>query len=213
MGLQQKLFRTQMNPHFIFNSLSSIQHLVISEDPVKASIFLSSFSNLVRGVLYSSNKDHTPIEDELKSIESYLSLQQFRYDNKFDYAIDVDPELDTESLTIPPLLAQPFIENAIEHGIRHKEGRGNIAVRFGLNDGSVHLEVEDDGVGRKKSHELEKGMKKDHVSMATEITRERLKILNRKSREKINFTITDLADEKGNPKGTKVSIIIPFEIV
>jgi len=202
-----------MNPHFIFNSLSSIQHLVISEDPVKASIFLSSFSNLVRGVLYSSNKDQIPIEDELNSIESYLSLQKFRYDDRFDYTIDVDPELDTESLTMPPLLAQPFIENAIEHGIRHKEGKGNIAVRFRLDDGAVHLTVEDDGVGRERSQELEKEMKANHQSMSTEITRERLRILNRKAREKISFTITDLKDKNGNPAGTKVSIILPLEIV
>lgn len=213
MGLQQKLFRTQMNPHFIFNSLSSIQHLVVDEEPEKASIYLAKFSTLVRSVLYSSNKDSIMIEDELKSIESYLALQKIRYSNKFEYTIDVDSQIDTESLTIPPMLAQPFIENAIEHGIRNKEGTGNIFVRFQLNEESVQLEVEDDGVGRGKSHELEKAMKADHRSMATQITRERLRILNRKAREKISFAIADLKDSNGNPTGTKVSIILPLEVV
>jgi tetratricopeptide (TPR) repeat protein len=213
MGLQQRLFRTQMNPHFIFNSLSSIQHLVVKGDPKQASIFLARFSALVRGVLYSSDKDAVLIKEEVKSTESYLSLQQVRFSNKFDYTVEVDPELDTESLIIPPMLAQPFIENAIEHGIRHKEGKGNIKVSFRLNGGAVHLEVEDDGVGRERSHELEKYMKADHRSMATEITRERLRILNRKGKRKISFEITDLVDDNGAARGTKVSIVLPVEAI
>ncbi|MCB2222043.1 MAG: histidine kinase [Bacteroidetes bacterium] len=212
-SLQQRLFRTQMNPHFIFNSLSSIQHLVVNEDPEKASIYLAKFSTLVRSVLYSSNKDSISIDDELKTIESYLALQKIRYNNKFEYKIDIDPQIDTESLTIPPMLAQPFIENAIEHGIKHKKEKGNIDIRFLLINGSIHLEVEDDGVGRTKAQDLEKELKKDHQSMATDITRERLRILNKKLKEKINFSITDLKDNQGNPKGTKVSIILPINVL
>jgi len=212
-NLQQKLFRTQMNPHFIFNSLSSIQHLVVNEDSEKASIYLAKFSTLVRSVLYSSNKDSITIDDELKTIESYLSLQNIRYSNKFDYKVDIDPQIDTESLTIPPMLAQPFIENAIEHGVKHKKKKGNIDIRFVLDNGSIHLEIEDDGVGRAKVQELEKELKKDHHSMATEITKERLKVLNKKLKDKIDLTISDLEDEKGNPAGTKVRIILPVASV
>lgn len=209
---QQRLFRTQMNPHFIFNSLSSIQHLVVNEDPEKASIYLAKFSTLVRSVLYSSNKDLITIDNELKTIESYLALQKIRFSKKFEYKIDVDPQIDTESLTIPPMLAQPFIENAIEHGIKHKKDHGNIFIRFGLTDGSIHLEVEDDGVGRAKARELEKEMKKDHQSMATKITEERLRIINKKRKQKISLTITDLKDKSENPTGTKVSIVLPIDV-
>jgi len=207
---QQRLLRTQMNPHFIFNSLSSIQHLVVNEDPEKASIYLAKFSTLVRSVLYSSNKDSITIDDELKTIESYLALQKIRYSNKFEYNIDIDPQIDTESLTIPPMLAQPFIENAIEHGIKHKKGKGNIIIRFALHNGSIHLEVEDDGVGRTKAQELEKDLNKDHQSMATKITRERIKVINKKLKNKIEFEIVDLKSEKSENFGTLVKIVIPL---
>jgi len=210
-NLQNKLLRTQMNPHFIFNSLSSIQHLVVNEDSEKASIYLAKFSTLVRSVLYSSANDTITIDNEIKTIESYLALQEIRYSNKFEYTVDVDPQIDTESLTIPPMLAQPFIENAIEHGIKHKKGKGQIYIRFKLIDLSIHIEVEDDGVGRQKAQELEKEFMKDHQSMATEITRDRIRVLNKKKKNKIQFNIIDLKNDNGKLSGTLVKIDIPLE--
>ena len=210
-NLQNKLLRTQMNPHFIFNSLSSIQHLVVNEDSEKASIYLAKFSTLVRSVLYSSANDAITIDDEIKTIESYLALQEIRYSNKFEYTVDVDPQIDTESLTIPPMLAQPFIENAIEHGIKHKKGKGQIYIRFKLIDLSIHIEVEDDGVGRQRAQELEKELRKDHQSMATEITEDRIRVLNKKKKNKIQFNIQDLKNDNGKPSGTIVKIDIPLE--
>ena len=129
-GLQQKLFQLQMNPHFIFNSLSSIQHLIVEQDTERASICLAEFSNLVRSILYSSSNETISLDTEIKTIESYLALQKMRYNDKFDYDIIIDPGLDPENLEIPVMLLQPFIENAIEHGIRHKGSKGRIQLRI-----------------------------------------------------------------------------------
>ena len=183
----------------------------MNEDSEKASIYLAKFSTLVRSVLYSSANDAITIDDEIKTIESYLALQEIRYSNKFEYTVDVDPQIDTESLTIPPMLAQPFIENAIEHGIKHKKGKGQIYIRFKLIDLSIHIEVEDDGVGRQRAQELEKELRKDHQSMATEITRDRIRVLNKKKKHKIEFSINDLKEDNGDAAGTLIQIDIPLE--
>ena len=109
------------------------------------------------------------------------------------------------------MLAQPFIENAIEHGIKHKKGKGQIYIRFKLIDLSIHIEVEDDGVGRQKAQELEKELRKDHQSMATEITRDRIRVLNKKKKQKIEFSINDLKEDNGDAVGTLIKIDIPLE--
>ncbi|OYT12691.1 MAG: hypothetical protein B6I19_09050 [Bacteroidetes bacterium 4572_114] len=212
-SLQQKLFRTQMNPHFIFNSLSSIQHLVMNEESEKASIFLAMFSTLVRNVLNSSVNNTISLNDEIKTIESYLALQKIRYTDKFDFVVDVDPRIDTESLTIPPMLAQPFIENSIEHGMKHKKETGHIDIRFRLAGDLIIFEVEDDGIGRKKAGEIKSKQILNHQSMATSITRDRLKVLNKKLKKKIELRIIDLKNESGEASGTKVVMKIPFEVI
>jgi LytS/YehU family sensor histidine kinase len=176
-----------------------------------ASDYLSRFSKLVRQILNNSVEEYVLLEDEINSIENYLELQKIRYSNMFDYNIEVDNEIDPETILIPPMLAQPLIENAIEHGFKHKSSRGNMKIRFKLNDKLIRFEVEDDGVGREKAKEILKKQNKDHRSMSTKITRERLKVLNKKNRVKIRLTIKDLKDEKGNPAGTKVDFDIPYK--
>ncbi|NQV01683.1 MAG: histidine kinase [Bacteroidia bacterium] len=138
--LQQKLFRSQMNPHFLFNSLSSIHNYIIHEEPAKAGQYLSKFSKLMRNILDCSVEEYIPLEEEITTIETYLDLQKLRFPEKFDFSIEVDKAIDTESITIPPMLLQPFIENSIEHGFKHKEGKGNIKISFIPNIGdSGHL--------------------------------------------------------------------------
>jgi tetratricopeptide (TPR) repeat protein len=211
MGLQQKLFRSQMNPHFIFNSLASIQHFIIKQDSKKASIYLSRFSELVRSILESSTREYITFEKEVSTIENYLELQRVRFSDKFDYSIEVDEKIDSEGVLIPPMLAQPFIENSIEHGIKHKKSKGNINIRFTLKNNMIVFEVEDDGVGREKAREILEKQNKDHRSMATNITRDRIHVLNKKLRQKISLTIADLKDDKGNPAGTNVTFDIPLK--
>ena len=117
------------------------------------------------------------LEDEIGSIRNYLELQRLRYDEKFEYVIDIDTDIDLDSAIIPPMLIQPFIENAIEHGIKHKEGKGNIKVRFKLDNKKISCEIEDDGIGREKAWEVEYARKGRHKSLATEIIRDRIKML------------------------------------
>jgi LytS/YehU family sensor histidine kinase len=207
--LQQKLLRTQMNPHFLFNSLTSIQNFIIKEKPGLASDYLSRFSRLVRQILDNSMQDSVPLEQELEAIENYLSLQKVRYRELFDYQIDVDEAIDPETTQVPPMLAQPFIENSIEHGFKNKGSKGNLSIRFISRDSVLRLEIEDDGIGREKAMEILKQSGKHHQSLATNITRERLSALNRKSRNKISLNIVDLTDNAGNPAGTRVTVDIP----
>ena len=210
--MEQRLLRAQMNPHFIFNSLASIQNFVINENSDQASIYLSRFSQLVRNILDNSVEEYVPIEKEISTIENYLELQKVRYADKFDYSIMVDERIDDENMMIPPMLAQPFIENAIEHGIRHKRMYGHISVRFNLEDGFIRFEVEDDGVGREKAAELEAEQSTRHVSMATSITQDRLLTLNKKLKKKIRMEIIDLKDDSGEGCGTRVEFGIPVVV-
>ena len=207
--LKQQLFRSQMNPHFIFNSLGSIQSSIINEEPDKAVKYLSKFSKLMRNILDSSQEETISLKDEITTIENYLELQKVRFPRKFDYSIDVDEDIDKEQLFLPPMLAQPFIENAIEHGIKHKGSKGNIHVRFKLNERNLIYEVEDDGIGREKAQEILKKQNTDHKSLATTITQERIKVLNKKSKHKITLVILDLKNEHMDRAGTKVVFEIP----
>jgi tetratricopeptide (TPR) repeat protein len=208
--LKQRLLRSQMNPHFIFNSLSGIQNFIVTEKPTKASIYLSKFATLVRNILDSSVKEYVTLEKEITTIENYLELQKVRYSGKFDFSIKTDDAIDPETTMIPPMLAQPFIENAIEHGIVHSDKTGQIDVEFRLEDDVILFEVTDNGVGREKARELEAHLEKDHHSMSTSITLERLAMLNKKRKHKIIFEITDLKDNDGNAVGTFVRFGIPL---
>nr|NQU90006.1 tetratricopeptide repeat protein [Bacteroidota bacterium] len=213
LGLQQKFFRSQMNPHFIFNSLASIQNFVVRQDSKKASIYLSRFSELVRSILDNSTQEYIPFEKEVATIENYLELQRVRFPEKFDFSIEVDEKIDPENMLIPPMLAQPFIENSIEHGFKHKKTRGTIKIQFSMHDKLITFEIEDDGIGREKAQEIGYKLKREHRSMATDITRERLTVLNKKLKQKISMVITDLKNEKNEPSGTKVVFDIPFKYV
>ncbi|MCD4682405.1 MAG: histidine kinase [Bacteroidales bacterium] len=209
--LQQKLFRSQMNPHFIFNSLASIQNSIINEEPITASKYLSRFSRLVRNILDSSIEEFITLEEEIATIENYLELQRIRFPEKFDYDLEIDQQLDPESIHIPPMLAQPFIENAIEHGIKHRKTKGHIKVRFAQKDSIVRFELEDDGVGRVEAKRIMREQDKDHRSLSTNITQERIHVLNKKFKNQISLNITDLKDDIGNPTGTMVTFDIPLQ--
>ncbi len=207
--LEQRLLRSQMNPHFIFNALASIQGFMFKKDTLKAGKYLSNFSKLIRNILEGSREDVITLEKEISTITNYLELQKLRYGDKFDYKIDIDKDLDTEEIQIPPMLVQPFIENAIEHGIKNKEGSGIIDVKFSRKDDRVVFEVEDDGVGRQKAKEIALIKGKKHVSLATKITNERIESLSKKLRRKIHLHIEDLKDEEDNPAGTRIVLEMP----
>jgi tetratricopeptide (TPR) repeat protein len=202
--VEQRLLRSQMNPHFIFNSLSSVQNFIVKQNDTSASIYLSRFSELVRSILNNSMEEQITLEQELSTIENYLELQKVRFPEKVDYHIHVDDSLDPENIFVPPMLAQPFIENAIEHGIKHRETKGSIRISYTRNGHGMTFAIEDDGIGRKKANELRQKFDKDHKSLATSITQERIKVLNRKQKRKITMEIIDLTDENGEATGTRV---------
>ncbi|MBW6492865.1 MAG: histidine kinase, partial [Lentimicrobium sp.] len=177
--------------------------------PQIATDYLARFSHLFRNILEGSVEEFIPLEKEIETVKNYLELQQVRYTGKFTYQVSVDEDLDTEQIQIPPMLTQPFIENAIEHGIRNLSSKGKIDVRFIRRDDKILLEIEDNGIGREKAEELLRQRDKTHKSMATAITMERIAVLNRKLKRKITMEIIDLKDERGEAKGTRVVFGVP----
>jgi tetratricopeptide (TPR) repeat protein len=208
--LEQKLLRLQMNPHFIFNALSNILNFIDGKENEKASNYLTTFSKLLRTTLESTREDMVPFEKEVGSLRNYLELQKLRYKDKFFYHIEVDENIKQDDMSIPPMLVQPFIENAIEHGIRHKKTPGRIDVRFILKGKKILCEVEDDGVGREKAWETEVKERTGHKSLATEIINDRIKALNKKFRNKIQLQIIDKISENAETTGTKVLLDLPY---
>jgi tetratricopeptide (TPR) repeat protein len=209
-NLQNKLFRLQLNPHFLYNALAGIQQYIVTEDADKASIYLSKFSNVIRKILDSSVEDFIPLDDEINACENYLALQQLRFAEKLSYTIEVDLNLDIENIYIPPMLVQPFVENAIDHGIKYLPGKGTLKVTYKKMNETVTIEVEDNGIGREEARKKLEQRDPKHKSMATRITQERIDVYNKKLKGKISFNIIDLKDENLKPCGTLVRFSIPF---
>jgi len=207
--LKQKLLRTQMNPHFIFNSLSSIQDFILSNNPIEASSYLSDFAKLMRAILVYSSESFIQLSKDVEIIRNYLKLQHLRLQDKFEYNISVSDMIDPDEYIVPPMLLQPFIENAIIHGIMKKtdDDKGFISVSYNLSDEKILLEVQDNGIGRKLS-EQNSGM--GHQSKSTEITTQRINLLSVKYKQNINFEIIDLTDKNNKPSGTLVRFKLPI---
>jgi len=209
--LEQKALRLQMNPHFIFNSLNSIQCFIINNDSDKATLYLAKFAQLMRLILSNSRESFVPVKDEMKALVYYMDIEKLRFDNKFDYKIIIDPEIDEDFIGIPPMIIQPYVENAILHGIIHKHDRGNIFISLTLQLETILCIVEDNGVGREKAMEIKNQSGLEHKSRGMIITKDRLEILNKQLKGHISVNVIDLVDNNENPKGTKVEIIIPFK--
>gem|GEM_PF-316064 len=209
-NLQQKLLRSQMNPHFIFNALSTVQNSIITDQPAMAGKYLARFSKLMRNILVSSSHDFISLDEELSTIENYLALQKIRFGEKFDYTIMLDPAIDVDNTRIPPMMMQPFIENAIEHGFKYSNSKGLLKIGFSLHKEVLVAEINDNGIGRQKAGEIYQKDKKDYKSMATEITLQRIKAINKGKKNKISMEITDLHDENGEASGTRVTFRFPL---
>ncbi len=206
---QQRLLRSQMNPHFIFNALSAIQVFVLENDIEKSTRFLSDFAKLMRQVLRSTNEDYISLEDEKSILNYYLELQRLRFMSPFEFSIHVDETLHSCRTMIPPMITQPFVENAIEHGIRPLGGEGKVDITFRHSGSQMIVEVEDNGIGIEKSKEMNKSGR-GHESMAIDITRERLEVIRRDSGGKVGLEIIDKKQVNPFDKGTLVRIIFPL---
>jgi len=209
-SLRQKVLRSQMNPHFIFNSLNAIQSYVLKNDTKQAVKYLGSFAKLIRMILDGSRYDYISLNKEISLLEYYLDLQQLRFGDKFSWSLDVDHRIDVESCLIPVMLAQPFIENAIEHGVQQLEGKGSVKISFTKQKEIIVFKVSDNGIGRDASKKIQKDSFKTNDSLSTNIFKERLFTLNKYSGQKITHDIIDLKDIEGNAKGTMVVINIPI---
>lgn len=205
--LSQTLLRTQMNPHFVFNAMSVIQSYIFENDPKKSSQFLVNFSRLMRLILENSPKEFIPIELEYEILDKYLNAQKMRFENRFEYALNISEELLLNKAVVSPMITQPFIENSIEHGQLHTIEGGKIVVDFKAKDGKLEIQITDNGVGRNKSAKTKKI--KSHKSMAIDITRERISILNKKHKFNGSLSIRDLDEKK--KIGTSVILILPLK--
>jgi ligand-binding sensor domain-containing protein len=198
--------QSQMNPHFIFNSLNSIQDLVLKGDVDNSYTFITKFSNLVRRTLSYSDKDFIEIDQELKLIELYLSLEKLRFKENLEFKIDSS---EIEDILVPPMLIQPFIENALLHGLLHKEGLKKIHIKFTLTDLLI-CEIVDNGIGRVKSKEIKERQRLEHDSFSTNAIKNRFEILERHFGGSLGFVYEDLY-ENGHASGTKVILKIPIK--
>jgi tetratricopeptide (TPR) repeat protein len=207
---QHKLLRSQMNPHFIFNALSAIQVYVLENDIEKSTKFLTDFAKLMRQVLKLSHYDYISLKNEGEILGYYLELQQLRFLTPFGFKIQIDANIDPDAVLVPPMITQPFVENAVEHGIRDLHENGFLHIRFKQVHNQMIIEVEDNGVGIHHSMQQKNEKSKSHESMAIKITKERLDVIQNDSGGKVGLEITDKKDVNPFDHGTLVRIILPI---
>jgi len=211
IDLEQRLLRAQMNPHFIFNSLCAIQDLIISDKPQKANAFLTKIARLMRNILENSREEFVALDKEIETLRLYMDVQQLRFEKGFEYEIRLDGTIDPENISVPPMLAQPCVENSIEHGLLAGKDNGRIEVSYSLKEGLIMLEVTDNGIGREKAAEIQPGIRKQPIS--TKLTEKRLQHFRQRLKEKrITYEIFDLYEE-GTASGTKVVMMLPYRKV
>ena len=193
-----------MNPHFIFNALNSVNQFISQQDERTANQFLSEFALLMRLVLENSQEDFIPLQKEQEILSLYLKLEHHRFRDKFDYEIKVDENVNPEAIQIPPMLIQPYIENAVWHGLRYKNEKGKLLLHFYRQNGHLVAEITDDGIGRQRSAELKTENQKKHNSTGLKNIEERLAIINKVYQ--LDYRV-HIEDRKNN--GTQVSVYLP----
>ena len=204
--------KSQMNPHFIFNALNSIQELYTIGDKKMANEQMGNFASLTRKILDVSGKQKIELSEEIEILTMYLELESMRFEGGFSYQIHLDENIDEDYTTLPPMLIQPYIENSMKHGLLHKKGEKRIDIYFEIDedDNLLKCTIEDNGIGRNASAEINKNRPQSHVSFSTSATEKRLQLLNHKKGNTIAVLFEDKEDENGNALGTKVIINIPL---
>ena len=199
--------RREMNPHFIFNSLNSVNQFISQNKELEANKYLTSYSHLMRNMMENSNKDFVTLSNEIEQLKKYLDLEHLRFQDKFDYEIIVDENLDAETTFVPNMIVQPHLENAIWHGLRYLETKGILLLKFGFQNGKVSVVIEDNGIGLTKSAALKTQNQKVHQSRGLTNTKERIGLLNELYKSQITFNVS----EKRLPEtGTIVEINFPM---
>jgi LytS/YehU family sensor histidine kinase len=201
--------RAQMNPHFMFNSLNSIKNYILKENTDKASRYLTKFSQLMRAILKNSQSKLISLEDELHALKLYIEIESMRFNEAFNHNIEVDETLSPAKLYIPPLLIQPYVENAIWHGLMLKEGEKSLRLRISPYNGHLLITIEDNGIGRKKAAEMKTKDNRKNRSYGMQITRDRIELINKTLGINARVKVEDLTLRNGEPAGTKVHIYVP----
>lgn len=203
--------KAQMNPHFIFNSLNSIQECIVSQKYEDAQNYLSRFSKLLRLVMDYSEKSLIPLDKEIEFLNLYLGLESLRFGDNLRYRIEVDPAIDEEEIMVPSLLIQPFAENAIWHGLLHKSGDRELVIRFVARGDQIHCIIEDNGIGRMMSEEINasKMSSRQHESRGMKISQERIDLLRSQTKLDTQINVEDLKGSSGSPAGTRVTVSLP----
>ncbi len=210
LEIESRLLRSQMNPHFLFNSLNSIQSYISEANTFTAESYLSKFALLVRNILEYSRISTISLEDDLNALKLYIELEQLRFRGLFEYEVKLDDGLLDEELFVAPMLMQPFVENAIIHGLRHKSDQGKLTINLKKEEGLIRSEIKDDGVGRQKAGEYSKpGKKKSSLGM--QVTKERFEILQQQIHPGASMQIVDLKNDNGTAAGTLVILLLPYE--
>jgi len=202
--------KAQMNPHFFYNALNTIQSYIFTDDKKNATNYLSKFSKLTRIILEMSEKESVSLNEEIDALTIYLDLEKVRFNQDFDFKIKVGNKVNIEMIKIPSMIIQPFIENSIKHGLLHKKGEKTLLVEFLMNENKLEVIIDDNGIGRKKAGELNKIKEVKHSSFSTSANTKRLEILNEGKTNKVGLEIIDKYDSNNQPEGTKVIIQIPL---
>lgn len=208
--ITQANLRQQMNPHFIFNTLNSIQYYMYKHDKLATNDYLTKFSNLMRKILENSQHTCIPLRDELDALKLYLELEMIRFKDRFDYEIKVDEEIDSLQYKVPTMLIQPYVENSISHGLMPCEGKGLVKITLKLKNDCILCTIEDNGIGREAAQMRKKVMEINHNSLGTQIIESRLDLVNAMYGTSLKTIYTDLKNNSGEPEGTRVEIQIPI---
>ena len=194
-----------MNPHFLFNALNSIQDLILLKDIRSSNEYLGKFAELMRKTLEASGKDYISISEELALLRHYLELEKLRFGDDFHFELITEGQLNLETDTIPPLLIQPYVENGIKHGLLHKKGEKRLVVRFSKFENQLIVDIIDNGIGRKRAHDIKQRRADKHLSFSTEQNDRRIELINETSVNQITLKIEDLF-EGDDPMGTRASL-------
>lgn len=205
--LRLRAVQAQMNPHFLFNALNSIQRFIYQKSPEEANQYIVKFAKLMRLILESTSKNYSSLKEEIQLLENYISLEQLRFADSFDFHLDIENNVVPENIQIPSTILQPFVENSINHGLANKDDHGNIWIRFNIQNKNLICEIEDDGIGRDSA---KKYRNSNHKSRALEIIRERKEVLLKRDNFDFDFYYNDLVSDKGNILGTKLTLTIPI---
>jgi tetratricopeptide (TPR) repeat protein len=206
--LEMQVLRVQMNPHFIFNSLNSINRFILRNNKTDASEYLTKFSRLVRMILQNSQSSLITLENELDSLRLYLELEALRFDHRFDYNIVINKGVDITMLKVPPLVMQPYVENAIWHGLMPKEGKGHVEINISSDSGYLFICIADDGVGRAMA--TTRSQAATHRPLGLQITSQRIDMMHHTGDTSSAVSINDLVDAAGQPAGTEVTLKLPM---